>query len=67
MIVYAANILVNGDIVVIQYNENVTPACPGIVQTLESEASGQGSVPDYGNGFVTAAANLRGIGIAEGG
>ena len=63
----AADILVNRYIVVIQYDENVTAARSGIVESLQGKASGQSTVPYHGNGLVIATLKPGSIGIAEGG
>ena len=53
-----AGIFVNGAIVVIENDEDVAPAGAGIVQSLQCEAAGQGTVADDGDYFFVNASEL---------
>ena len=47
VVVHRTYIVVNGLIVVIEYCEQISVACSGIVESFESQSSGDGSVAYY--------------------
>ena len=57
-----AQVAVDGDIVVVEDDEDVGFSCAGIVQAFEGQASGQRAVPDERHHLFLPAVDAGGFG-----
>ena len=59
VVVQAANVLVDGDVVVVQDNEDIGLGRTGVVQAFPGQAAGEGAVADDCDGLFPAAGEMR--------
>ena len=54
----STDVAVNGYVIVIKNDQNVSLAGSGIVESFKCKTSSQGAVPDYRNGLVAKSKHL---------
>ena len=67
VVMHASGILVDGDVVVVEDDEDVGLGGAGIVESLPGQAAGKGAVPDDGHAPLPRSLHAGGLGKAQGG